>query len=128
MDESKVVNSLIADVPKAVAAGVVDMASGMLMAIKTVDSHPQEVLDVLAAATADLFEGQMVKQIEAIFRKVRGQKEDGSYFQEIIVTSRNLVHVFKRVPGNDGQVVCCVCRVDVNLGMALTKTRQIISA
>jgi len=36
--------------------GFVDMQTGMLLATKTVDSHPQEVLDLVAAATADIFE------------------------------------------------------------------------
>ena len=43
------------DVPECVAVGYVDMSTGMLLGVATVDSHPQEVLDLVAAATADLF-------------------------------------------------------------------------
>ena len=47
--------SVSTTVPECVAAGYVDISSGMLLAVKTVDSHPQEVFELLAAATADLF-------------------------------------------------------------------------
>lgn len=43
------------DVPDYVASGIVDLSTGMLLAIDTVDHHPREILDVVAAATADLF-------------------------------------------------------------------------
>ena len=35
-------------VPECVACGLVDMKTGMLLGVKTVDSHPQEVLDLVA--------------------------------------------------------------------------------
>ena len=85
-------------IPECVAAGYVDMSTGMLLGVKTVDSHPQEVLDLVAAATADLFQGQSVSTIEKMFRRSRGQAEDGShYFREILVFSDNLLHVFDGV-------------------------------
>jgi len=111
--------------PECVAAGYVDMSTGMLLGVKTVDSHPQEVLDLVAAATADLFQGQSVTSIEKLFRKARGQGENGShYFREIIVFSENLLHVFLRSKKKSDQAVVFVCRATANIGMALTKARQ----
>lgn len=111
-------------VPECLAAGYVDMMSGMLLGVKTVDSHPQEVLDMVAAASADLFQGANVTAIEKLFRKSRGQKEDGShYFKEILVVSENLLHVFLRSRGNSDHVLIVVCRLSANLGMVLAKTR-----
>jgi hypothetical protein len=112
-------------VPECVAAGYVDMSTGMLLGVKTVDSHPQEVLDLVAAATADLFQGQSVTSIEKLFRKARGQGENGMhYFREIIVFSENLLHVFLRSKKKHDQAVVFVCRATANIGMALTKARQ----
>ncbi len=111
-------------VPECVAAGLVDLASGMVLSIKTVDSHPSEVFDFLAAATTDLFQGPNVVAIEKIFKKSRGLPEtvDHHYFQEIIVNSENLIHIFIRGKKQQ-QVVCFVCRKGANLGMVLTKAR-----
>jgi hypothetical protein len=96
-----------------------------VLSIKTVDSHPQEVFELLAAATADLFQGPNVAAIEKVFRKSRGLPEnnDQHYFQEIIVNSDNLIHVFLRGK-RQLQVVCFVCRKGANLGMVLTKSRM----
>lgn len=111
-------------IPDCVASGYVDLSSGMLLGIKTVDSHPREVMDLLAAATADLFQGPNVQAIEKLFRKARGVPENGAhYFQEIIVNSDNLIHVFLRGKRQE-QVACFVCRKGANLGMVLTKARM----
>jgi hypothetical protein len=114
----------ITSVPDCVATGFVDLASGMLLGVKTVDSHPQEVIEMLAAATADLFQGPSVVAIERLFRSARGVPEDGHhYFQEMIVNSDNLIHVFLRGKRQQ-QVATYVCRKGANLGMVLTKARM----
>ena len=111
-------------VPECLAAGYVDTESGMLLAIKTVDSHPREVIDLVAAATADLFNGPNVSMIERMFKKSRGVADDGHhYFQEIIVNSENLIHIFMRGKRYPDYVMVFVCRRTANLGMALTRSR-----
>ena len=105
------------------------VASGMLLGIRTVDSHPREVIDLVAAATADLFNGPNVSMIERMFKKSRGLQDDGHhYFQEIIVNSENLIHVFLRGKTNPEYVAVFVCRKTANLGMALTKARLAMPA
>lgn len=112
------------NIPECVAVGYVDMKTGMLLAVKTVDSHPQEILDLVAAATGDLFQGNNVATIETLFRQSRGVKEDGlHYFQEIIVNSDNLVHVFLRCKKSQDMVLVIVCRASANLGMVLSRSR-----
>jgi hypothetical protein len=96
----------------------------MLLSVKTVDSHPSEIIDMLAAATGDLFAGQNVVAIENMFKKARGVAMDNHhYFQEIIVNSDNLIHVFLRGKLHTDYIACFVCRKTANLGMALTKAR-----
>ncbi|MEG0047200.1 MAG: hypothetical protein RR729_14735, partial [Comamonas sp.] len=93
--------------------------------IRTVDSHPREVIDLVAAATADLFNGPNVSMIETLFKRSRGISDDGHhYFQEIIINSDNLIHVFLRSKNVTDYVAVFVCRRTANLGMALTKARM----
>ena len=127
-DLNNALQTASAAIPECLAAGYIDLASGMLLGIKSVDSQPTEVVELLAAATADLFQGTNVKMIESIFKKARGLQEDGHhYFQEIIINSDNLIHVFIRGK-NEEQVACFVCRKTANLGMALTKARSSMPA
>jgi len=118
--------SILATIPECVAGGYVDIGSGMLLSVKTVDSHPQEVIELVAAATADLFAGQNIRTIETLFKRARGLPVDGGhhYFQEIIVNSDNLIHVFMRGKKYPDYVAVFVCRKTANLGMALTKSRM----
>jgi hypothetical protein len=114
----------VASIPECLAGGYIDIASGMLLSVKTVDSHPSEVIDLLAAATGDLFVGPNVIAIENLFKKARGLAADNHhYFQEIIVNSDNLIHVFMRGKMYPDYVACFVCRKTANLGMVLTKSR-----
>ncbi len=118
----------ITSIPECVAAGYVDLSTGMLLGIKTVDSHPAEVLELLAAATSDMFQGSNVVTIENMFKKARGVEDGKHYFNEMIVNSDNLIHVFIRGKVNDEHVVAFVCRKSANLGMVLTKSRSAVPA
>ncbi len=123
-DLNNALQSAISTIPECLAAGYIDLSSGMLLGIKTVDSQPAEVVELLAAATADLYQGTNVRMIEDIFKKARGLKDDGHhYFQEFIINSDNLIHIFIRGK-NQEHVACFVCRKSANLGMALTKSRS----
>jgi hypothetical protein len=125
MSLDNAIQQALNSIPECVAGGYVDMSTGMLLGVKTIDSHPAEVLDLVAAATADLFQGPTVISIEKMFRKSRGQVESNShYFQEIMVFSENLLHVFMRCKTYPDHAVCFVCRKSVNIGMALTKARM----
>jgi hypothetical protein len=111
-------------IPECLAAGYVDMATGMLLSVKTVDSHPQEVLDLVSAATAELFQGANVTAIENMFKRARGLKPDGQhYFQEIVVFSENLLHMFLRCKKNINHVLVFVTRKSANVGMVIAKSR-----
>lgn len=126
MSVESIITKTMSEVPKAVAAGVVDLSTGMLLNIKTVESHPQQVIDLLAAASKDLFEGDLVIQIENIFKKARGVTSDEHYFQEIMISSTNLWHYFGRVKSNPTVILVVVARGDVNIGMFLMKCRAMV--
>lgn len=127
-DLNSALQTAISSIPECLAAGYIDLSSGMLLGIKSVDSQPTEVVELLAAATADLYQGHNVTLIESIFKKARGLKDDNrNYFQEIIINSDNLIHVFIRGK-SQAQVACFVCRKSANLGMALTKARSSMPA
>lgn len=125
MSLDKALADAVGSIPECLAGGYVDLTTGMLLGIKTVDSHPDEVMEILAAATADLFQGTNVVTIENLFKKARGLAQDGHhYFQEMVINSDNLIHIFMRGKSNEEHVACFVCRRSANLGMALTKARQ----
>jgi hypothetical protein len=121
------VKELRQEVAQCLAAGVVDMATGMLLAVETTDSHPPEVLDLLAGATLDLFQGRTVIMIEDLFKERRGVSSNEHYFQEILVNSANLTHLFIRINQNQQDVVAvAVCPRSVNIGMLIAAARRVV--
>ncbi len=128
MSAETIVKDAIANVPKAVAGGLVDLESGLMLSIRTVESHPQAVLDVLASATKEIFEGDMVLHIENLFKQARGVDNDERYFQEILISSTHLWHYFGRLKSHPKIVLTVVARSDVNMGMFLVKAREITAS
>lgn len=119
----------INSVPECVASGCVDMTTGMLLGAQTDGNHSQAKLDVVAAATADLFRGASVAEIETMFRKANGNGgAKGHYYQEILVFSEELVHVFLRTRNYPEHVVVFVCRKNANPGIVLAKTRMVLDS
>jgi hypothetical protein len=120
------VRSLRDEVPECLASGAIDMSTGMLLAVETIDTHPPEVLDLLAAATLDLFQGRTVVMIEDIWKERRGVATKRHYFQEILVNSDNLTHLFIRTQSRDDVVIVVVCRKSVNVGMLFAQARRVV--
>jgi hypothetical protein len=121
--------SAMIEIPECVAAGYVDMTTGMPLSVKTVDANPQEVSDLVSAATADLFLGANVSSIEDLFMKARGLTTDSQqYFQEIIVFSDTLLQMFLRCKKNTNHVLVFVSRKSANVGMVIAKSRIALSS
>ncbi|MBL9026845.1 MAG: hypothetical protein JNL21_31915 [Myxococcales bacterium] len=126
MSLEKAIQAAQTQIPECLAIGYVDMQTGMLLGVKTVDSHPSEVLDLVAAATAEMFQGPTILTIEKHFKRVRGHAQDDiHYFQEIAVWSQNLLHVFLRGKKHTSHATVIVCRASANVGMVLAKSRMI---
>ncbi|MGJ5175355.1 hypothetical protein ACQR16_04390 [Bradyrhizobium oligotrophicum] len=115
-------------VPQCVAAGYIDLDTGMLLSAKMLNSLPQEVVDLFSAATADLFQGSNVTTLEGSFRRLRGTKGGGDdhYFQEIVVFSDNMIHLFLRCKKHSNHVLAFVTRKNANIGMVIARSRMAV--
>jgi len=112
-----------------VAAGYVDLVAGEIIGIQTLHAYPAELLDFLALAGADMFQGPNVSAIEKAFDKARGiDGRQHHYFQEILVTSDHLLHVFLRSKKNRNHAACFVYRKSMNIGLAMTAARAAIQS
>jgi hypothetical protein len=132
VNNSQIINNALKEfrhnVPDYVGSGFVDMSTGMLLEVDTVDDHPREILDVVAAATADLFEGKSITQIEELWKQSRGVADGGHYFKEILVNSDNLVHLFMRSLSDPSIVAVVICTRKVSIGMLFAQARQVMRA
>lgn len=124
MHINAVLQTHLAAIPDCVAIGYVEMSTGALLGVKTRDAHPSEMLELVAAATGDLFQGRNVSALEALYRRSNGLVDESEQeFQDIIVNSGELIHVFLRARQAAGYAAVFVCKKTANLGMALSKAR-----
>lgn len=125
MSVETICQRVFAEIPNVVGAAVVDLETGMLMSVQTRDQHSADMLDMLSASTKDFFESETALRVEKMFKERRDDHSPEHYFQEIIVNSTNLVHLFLRIRRESMSVLVVVCEADVNLGLAITRSRQI---
>ncbi len=108
----------------AIACGVVDLGTGMLLGIHNNAQYSQSLNEIVAAAAMDMFRGSNVGRIEQAVRKQRGVPEDGaSYFEEIHITSRHNFHFCKTLKGGKA-VVILVTNKTTNLGMGWAQLKS----
>lgn len=117
---------VVGKVDGAVACGVVDLDSGMLLGIHNGSQYTQTLNEVVAAATMDLFRGPNIGRIEQMVRSHRGIPEDGAhYFQEIHVTSEHNFHFAKTIRGGKA-VIMLVTKKTTNIGMGWAQLKSVV--
>jgi hypothetical protein len=120
---TETVRAFRAQVPDCTVAALVDMSTGMLLAVDTLEDYPGDELDLLAAATFDLFQGRNVGIIADV---LNGGKADRHYFQEMVVQSDTLLHIFLRSAKSEDLVAVVVCRRAANMGMLFAQARVVM--
>ncbi|WP_170330490.1 hypothetical protein [Ruegeria arenilitoris] len=115
-------NAAMETIPDCIAAGYVDMETGMLLGTNTLDPDAADVLDSLALAVANLFQGRGVKAFEELLQMAGAQESDNPGFGEIAVFSNDRLNIFLRTREYPDHVVCYICRSSANVGLALTKS------
>ncbi len=114
--------SAMETVPDCVAAGYVDMETGMLLGMNATSSDSQDAMDNLAMAVANLFQGRGIKAFEELMCKAGVQDAEEPGFGEIAVFSNDRLFVFLRTQKYPEHVVCYICKDSTNVGLALTKS------
>lgn len=111
--------------PECLAVGYADMRSGVLLGFRSVESHPHQVIALLAAATSDLFHGKHLIAMDAGFRGDQPYADDpGHSFTEIVVFSENLLHAFLRPRQSSHHALVVVCRASANVPLVLAGARK----
>lgn len=110
----------------AIACGIVDLDSGMLLGIFNSANYTQTMNEIVAAASMDLFRGSNVGRVEQLVRAHRGQPENGEhYFQEVHITSEHNYHFAKTLKKGKA-VIMLVTKKTTNIGMGWAQLKSVI--
>ncbi len=118
------ISTVVASVPGCLAAGVVDIHTGMLLDITTPDGQAREVSDLVLARTNNLLESDDLLgsggRSHAGRAASRAPDRSG---RDIVVHGDELLHIFQRGAHDDGVAVMAVCRITGPLEPALVRAR-----
>lgn len=115
-------SSAMKTIPDCIAAGYIDMETGMLLGATVTEEIGENDLDTLAIAVANLFQGRGVAAFEALLRQAGSEEVESPGFGEIAVFSKDRLNIFLRTREYPDHVVCYVCRASANVGLALAKS------
>lgn len=111
-----------AQIPSCIAIGYVDMERGVLLASRIDGTHPESVIQLVAAATAEQLQGPTITEIERQFAEARGSKIVNHLITELTFkTSSGLYHIVLRCTKNPEHAVVVVCGRGANPGMVSAK-------
>lgn len=114
-------------VDDALAVGVVDLNTGMLMGVHhSVPYFTQAYLDAVAAAAVEMFRGKNVRRIEELLSAQRGEPIKDS-FEEIFISSPKVFHFMVTIKEKSA-VVVMVSKKTTNQGMGWAALRNNIEA
>lgn len=118
--------AVVAKTDGALAAGVVDLDSGILLGIHNAAAYTPALNELVAAATMDMFRGPNLGRVEQMVRMHKGLPENGEhYFQEVHITSAHNFHLAKTLRGGSA-VLMLVTKRTANLGMAWAQLKAAI--
>lgn len=121
---NEVCESIVKDVPDALGAAVVDVSSGLLLAVHhTVPYFTQTYLDAVAAAAVDMFRGKNVIGVEKLLTSQRGTDVKNT-IQEVQMTTEKTYHFMSIVPGKPNAMTVLITGKGTNLGMGWSALRS----
>lgn len=119
---NEVCQNIVSDVQDAVACGVVDLNTGMMMGVHhTIPYFTQSYLDAVAAAAVEMMRGKTVRRVEQLISKHRGV-ETKEVFEEIFINSANVFHFMALIRAKQSLVVL-VTKKTTNQGMGWSSLR-----
>ena len=119
---NQICQGVVNDVQDALACGVVDLNTGMMMGVHHVVPYfTQSYLDAVAAAAVEMMKGRTIRRVEQLLSKQRGT-EVKDVFEEIFMSSKNVYHFMALIRPKQSLVVL-VTKKTTSQGMGWASLR-----
>jgi predicted regulator of Ras-like GTPase activity (Roadblock/LC7/MglB family) len=126
-DLNGVCQRLLKQVSGCMGVGVVEMESGLLIAVAHNVSYLDEYfVESAAAAAVDMFRGRTVTTIERLLSEQRGE-EVGNLINEVQISTDSTYIFMSPVPGKPNMLVVMVTARKTNLGMGWVALRSALA-
>lgn len=114
------------DVDGAIAMAIVDLESGMPLAVyHKVSYFSQDYIDLVSAAAVDMFRGRTVRSVEEQLTKQRGKSAMHS-IKEVQMITEGTFHFMVTLPNHPHIVAILITTKKALMGMAWTSLKRVI--
>lgn len=117
MEVTDKLEAIRAEVPECVAVAFADLSARMVLSVSTRTRQPQEALDDLSAAAADLLDGPAAAPMSRLLG------EGTSRVGHAVTQSRSETRIYVRSSSDPAEALCCICApmVDIDAVMLHAK-------
>ncbi len=120
---NEICKTVVDEVDDALAAGVVDLNTGLLLGVHhNVPYFTQSYLDAVAAAAVDMFRGKGISNVEKRLSQTRGEEVSNS-MMEIHMSTPKTNHFMSVIPGKPNALAVLITGKKANLGMGWSGLR-----
>ncbi len=124
MSLQTICESIYSDVNGAIAVAVVDLSSGMpLQVYHRVSYFTQDYVDLVSAASVDMFRGRNVAKVEEQLADQRNRPLSHS-IQEVLMTTEGTIHFMAVLPEKKDILALLVTNKKVSIGMGWAVLRN----
>ena len=124
MSLQTICESIYSDVNGAIAVAVVDLSSGMpLQVYHRVSYFTQDYVNLVSAASVDMFRGRNVAMVEEQLADQRNRPLSHS-IQEVLMTTEGTIHFMAVLPEKKDILALLVTNKKVSIGMGWAVLRN----
>lgn len=124
MSLKQICENIYSEVNGAIAVGVVDLSSGMPLEIyHRVEYFTQEYIDLVSAASVDMFRGRNVAKVEEKLADQR-RKPLSHSIQEVLMTTEGTIHFMAVLPEKNDILALLVTNKKASVGMGWSILRN----
>lgn len=123
----QICQSVYDDVSGSIAMAVVDLESGMPLAVyHRVEYFTQDYIDLVSAAAVDMFRGRTVRQVEERLTQQRNKSAKNS-IKEVQMITEGTLHFMITLPDHPHIVAILITTKKTSLGMGWASLRKAVS-
>ncbi|NJM33721.1 MAG: hypothetical protein HC850_02315 [Rhodomicrobium sp.] len=117
----------MADIPNCIAIGVVDLASGTMLAIQSEEDRSQELLNLMTSAVTELFEAPLLQAFAGIYAESSEETTvAGRQFTELLLLNEYHNYMLIRGRKRTQFAVIVITKKETPVGLVIMKSLAVM--
>ena len=124
MEVDALLTAALAAIPRAQAAALIDLPSGMFLAVSP-QPDDTAALDLFAATVKEVYAGELADALQLAPARPASSAAQASRMNLFVISGEDVLQVLVRMQAQPDLVLAVCCPASVNIGMSLVKARHL---